>query len=88
MTAEGLDPFHREVARVALAAARRYGFVLGGGLAWVLRGLVQRPTEDVDLFSDAEGAAAAAADEVIAALRAAGYSVEEERADSETDLSA
>jgi hypothetical protein len=68
MTPGQLNPFHREVARVALAVAQRYGFVLGGGLAWVLRGLVQRPTEDVDLFSTINGAAAAAADEVRAAL--------------------
>jgi hypothetical protein len=60
MTAGQLDPFHREVARVALSVAQRYGFVLGGGLAWVLCGLVQRPTEDIDLFSDTEGVAAAA----------------------------
>jgi Nucleotidyl transferase AbiEii toxin, Type IV TA system len=83
MTAGELDPFHLEVARVALRVAQRYGFVLGGGLAWVLRGLVQRPTEDVDLFSDTEGAAAAAADEVRAALHAAGYTVEDEDADSD-----
>jgi hypothetical protein len=30
------------VARVALTIAQRYDFVLGGGLAWVLRGLVDR----------------------------------------------
>lgn len=44
MTVGDLDPFHRDVVRVALRVAQRYGFVLGGGLAWVLRGLVQRPT--------------------------------------------
>src|SRR5205823_3450076 len=83
MTVAELDPFHRDVARVALTVAQRYGFVLGGGLAWVLRGLVQRPTEDVDLFSTTEGAAAAAADEVRAALLAAGYSVQDEDADND-----
>jgi len=83
MTSGELDPFHRDVARVALTVAQRYDFVLGGGLAWVLRGLVQRPTEDVDLFSNSEGAAAAAADEVRAALHTAGYTVEDEDADRE-----
>jgi Nucleotidyl transferase AbiEii toxin, Type IV TA system len=83
MTAAHLDPFHRDAARIALAVAQRHGFVLGGGLAWVLRGLVQRPTEDVDLFSDVEGAAAAAADEVRATLQAAGYTVEDEDPDSD-----
>ncbi len=43
MISGDLDPFHREVARVALSVAQRYGFVLGGGLAWVLRGLVVAP---------------------------------------------
>jgi hypothetical protein len=77
------DSFHRDVARVALTVARRHGFVLGGGLAWILGGLVARPTEDVDLFSPTEGAAAAAADQVRDALRAAGYAVDEEDADSD-----
>lgn len=83
MTSAEPDQFYREVARVALSVAQRYDFVLGGGLAWVLSGLVRRPTEDVDLFSNSEGAAAAAADEVHAALQAAGYTVEDEDADSE-----
>jgi hypothetical protein len=73
-----VDAFHREVARVALAVADRYGFVLGGGVAWVMNGLVQRPTEDVDLFTTTDGAAGAAADEVRSALEAAGFRVEEE----------
>lgn len=83
MTSDEPDPFHLDVARVALAVARRYGFVLGGGLAWVLRGLVHRPTEDVDLFSTVGGAAAAAADGVRAALRAAGYTVVDEDGDGD-----
>lgn len=83
MTTDEPDPFHLDVARVALAVAQRHGFVLGGGLAWILRGLVRRPTEDVDLFSTVEGAAAAAADDVRSALRAAGYSVTDEDVDSE-----
>jgi hypothetical protein len=83
MTSGQPDPFQRDVARVALAVAQRHGFVLGGGFAWVLRGLVRRPTEDIDLFSNTEGAAAAAADEVRDALRLAGYTVEDEAADSD-----
>jgi len=65
----------RDVARVALTVADRYGFVLGGGLAWILNGLVDRPTEDVDLFSPGEGAPADAADAVRAALSDAGFEV-------------
>ncbi|MEV0005184.1 nucleotidyl transferase AbiEii/AbiGii toxin family protein [Micromonospora sp. NPDC050980] len=69
--------FYREVARVALTAAGPHRFVLGGGVAWAAHGLVTRPTEDVDLFADVEGAAAAAADGVRAALERAGYRVDE-----------
>ncbi|HET8661822.1 MAG TPA: nucleotidyl transferase AbiEii/AbiGii toxin family protein [Micromonosporaceae bacterium] len=70
--------FHREVAQVALEVANKYGFALGGGLAWISHGLVRRPTEDVDLFSDTDGAAGAAADEVRAALLHAGFAVRDE----------
>lgn len=71
--------FYRDVARVALTVADRYGFALGGGLAWAVHGLVDRPTEDVDLFADVDGAAGAAADEVCAALRANGCHVDEQK---------
>ncbi|WP_331461122.1 nucleotidyl transferase AbiEii/AbiGii toxin family protein [Micromonospora tarapacensis] len=76
--------FYREVARVALTVAGPHRFVLGGGVAWAAHGLVTRPTEDVDLFADVEGAAAAAADGVRAALRTAGFEVAE--ADPDSDL--
>ena len=76
-----VDPFYRDVARVALTVARTHGFVLGGGVAWLVNGLVERPTEDVDLFTDTDGGVAAAAGQVSAALTAAGYRVEAEEAD-------
>ncbi|WP_233513965.1 nucleotidyl transferase AbiEii/AbiGii toxin family protein [Micromonospora craterilacus] len=76
--------FYREVARVALAVAGPHRFVLGGGVAWAAHGLVTRPTEDVDLFADVEGAAAAAAAGVRAALEAAGFEVVD--ADPDSDL--
>jgi hypothetical protein len=80
------DPFYTDVARIALAVAERHGFVLGGGFAWLMNGLVERPTEDVDLFTDTDGAAGAAADAVCAALRDAGYTVHEEEADDLLEL--
>jgi hypothetical protein len=83
VTPTDVDHFYREVARVALTVADKHGFVLGGGVAWVISGLVRRPTEDIDLFSDTDGAAAAAADGVRAALVAAGFEVEDEEADTE-----
>jgi hypothetical protein len=76
-----VDPFYREVAQVALTVAGKHGFVLGGGVAWLINGLVQRPTEDVDLFTDTAGGVAAAAGQVTAALIAAGYEVEHEQQD-------
>jgi hypothetical protein len=78
--------FYTDVARVALAVAERHGFVLGGGFAWLMNGLVERPTEDVDLFTDTDGAAGAAADAVCTALRQAGYTVHEEEADDLLEL--
>jgi hypothetical protein len=76
-----VDPFYRDVARIALTVAGTYGFVLGGGVAWLVNGLVERPTEDVDLFTDTDGGVAAAAGKVTAALAAAGYRVTAEEAD-------
>ena len=45
---------HRQVASVALAAASRYGFALGGGNALIVHGVIDRFTQDVDLFTDDE----------------------------------
>ncbi|MFC7535181.1 nucleotidyl transferase AbiEii/AbiGii toxin family protein [Actinoplanes sp. GCM10030250] len=76
-----VSDFFQEVARIALAVADKHGFVLGGGVAWLVNGLVARPTEDVDLFTDTAGGVAAAAGEVTAALVAAGYRVVREEGD-------
>jgi hypothetical protein len=76
-----VDDFYAHVARIALEAATKHGFVLGGGFAWLVNGLVQRPTEDVDLFTDTAGGVAAAAGEVAQALTAAGYRVVREQGD-------
>jgi hypothetical protein len=75
------DTFYEQVARVALTVATKHGFVLGGGFAWLVSGLVQRPTEDVDLFTDTAGGVAAAAGEVARALTEAGYRVVREEGD-------
>jgi hypothetical protein len=67
---------HREVAAIALRAAARHGFALGGGNALLAHGISSRPTEDVDLFTDQERGVEAAAEGVQAALRAAGFTAE------------
>lgn len=84
MSTAHLNDFYRDVARIALSAAGPHRFVLGGGVAWAAHGLVTRPTEDVDLFADVEGAAAAAAAEVRTALERAGFHVAD--ADPDSDL--
>jgi len=75
------ETFYRDVAKVALTVAGKHGFVLGGGVAWLVNGLVARPTEDVDLFTDTAGGVAAAAGEVTTALTEAGYRVAREEGD-------
>ncbi len=76
-----VDDFYRDVARIALAVADKHGFVLGGGVAWLVNGLVARPTEDIDLFTDTVDGVTAAAGEVTAALTEAGYRVAREEGD-------
>ncbi|OZV77900.1 hypothetical protein CA850_21130 [Micromonospora echinospora] len=46
-----MDPFHERLARTGLGAAHRYGFALAGGYAVQAAGLLERPSEDVDLFT-------------------------------------
>ena len=79
-----VDDLHRQVATIALGAAARHGFALGGGNALIAHGLIDRPTEDVDLFTDEDSGVAAAAGVVEAALRAAGFAAE--RQDRLADL--
>ncbi len=73
-----LSELHRQVAAVALRAARRYGFALGGGNALIAHGLITRPTQDVDLFTNEETGVEEAAGAVEAALRDAGFAADRE----------
>jgi hypothetical protein len=68
--------FHGQVATVALGAAASHGFALGGGNALIAHGIIDRATQDVDVFSDQEGGVEAAADAVEAALRDTGFGTE------------
>lgn len=80
-----VDPFLAEVTRVALTVADRHGFALGGGNALLLHGLIDRPTADVDLFTDREHAVRDAADLVLLALTDAGLDAVEVTDDSDLD---
>jgi hypothetical protein len=71
-----VSKLHGQVAGVALRAAAPHGFALGGGNALIAHGIIDRPTQDVDVFSDEQGGVEAAADAVEAALRAAGFGTE------------
>jgi hypothetical protein len=79
-----VSEFHREIAAIALRAAAGHGFALAGGNALIAHGIVDRPTEDVDLFTDQDDGVATAAGAVQDALRAAGFGVE--RLDQAGDL--
>jgi len=70
-----VNELHRQVAEVALAAAAGHGFALGGGNALLAHGIISRPTQDVDLFTDQEHGVEAAAEAVETALRGAGFGV-------------
>jgi Nucleotidyl transferase AbiEii toxin, Type IV TA system len=69
------DQFQVRVARIALSVAMRHGFALGGGRALLAHGLVRRPTEDIDLFTDTEGGVRGAVGLVRSALTEAGLDV-------------
>ncbi len=71
-----VSPLHGRVTAIALHAAAPHGFALGGGNALIAHGLIDRPTQDVDVFSNEEGGVEAAADAVDAALREAGFGTE------------
>ncbi|WP_405098423.1 nucleotidyl transferase AbiEii/AbiGii toxin family protein [Micromonospora sp. NBC_01412] len=76
-----MDPFHERLARMGLDAARRYGFALAGGYAVQAAGLLERPSEDVDLFTawDRRGEFTTAVTAVVHAYRDDGLAVDVER---------
>jgi hypothetical protein len=82
-----LNELHRRVATVALRVATRHGFALGGGNALIAHGLITRPTQDVDLFTNEETGVEAAANSVETALREAGFDADrEDEADGLSDV--
>ena len=74
-----VSELHARVASAALAAAAVHGFALAGGNALLAHGVISRPTQDVDLFTDQEHGVEAAVGAVEAALREAGFQVERDQ---------
>jgi len=70
-------PVHRRLAQIGLRAGGACGFALAGGHAVAAHGILQRPSEDVDLFADWHQRAdfPAAVDAVVAAYQHEGYAV-------------
>lgn len=66
----------REVARIALASVE--GFALAGSSAIREHGMIDRPTEDVDLFTARQDIAhfGIDVDQIISRLRATGFTVD------------
>ncbi|HET8681745.1 MAG TPA: nucleotidyl transferase AbiEii/AbiGii toxin family protein [Micromonosporaceae bacterium] len=73
-----MDQVHLRLAEIGLQVAARYGFALAGGYAVQAHGILDRPSEDVDLFTGWERRDdfAAAVDAVITAYREVGYSID------------
>jgi hypothetical protein len=71
-----VSQLHGQVAAIALRAAAPHGFALGGGNALLAHGITERPTQDVDVFSNEQGGVEAVADAVQDALRGAGFGTE------------
>lgn len=72
-----MDSRHTQITLIALAAAGDYGFALAGGYAISAHGMGDRPSGDVDLFTDWQRRAdfLTAVDTVIDALQGHGYVV-------------
>jgi predicted nucleotidyltransferase component of viral defense system len=68
--------FQHRVAGIALAACRDQGFALAGGQALIAHGIVNRATEDIDIFTNNTAGVRRASAVVAGALTSAGYTVE------------
>src|SRR5262245_27556565 len=54
--------FQSKIAQLVLNVAKDHGFVLGGSRALIAYVIVSRPTEDVDIFADADDGVQASAE--------------------------
>jgi hypothetical protein len=76
-----VEAFQERLARIGLDAAERYGFALAGGYAVQAAGFLQRPSEDIELFTvwERRNEFETAVGAIIDAYLAAGLTVEAER---------
>ena len=70
-----MEPRHKRIAKIALAAGARYGLALADGYAVSAHGIGNRPSDDVDLFTSWQhrGKFPELTAAVVSALEAAGY---------------
>ena len=67
-----LDPLHEQIARIAFALPEAGQVALAGGGAMLAHDLVDRPTQDVDLFTPDPAEVTRLTDALAVALRAEG----------------
>lgn len=77
MSTSGLSDFQIELANLFFSLPESRGFLLAGGGALIVQGIVPRPTEDLDFFTSRQlGDVEAASDALIAAVEARRWSTE------------
>ena len=74
-----LDPLHEQIARLAFSLPEADQVALAGGGAMLAHNLVERPTQDIDLFTPQPAEATRLADALAEALRNSGALVEVDR---------
>jgi hypothetical protein len=74
-----LDPLHEKIARTAVALPEAKQVALAGGGAMLAHDLVDRPTQDVDLFAPDPDEVTRLSDALAVALRTEGAQVRVDR---------
>lgn len=74
-----LDPLHEQIARIAFGLPEAGQVALAGGGAMLAHDLVDRPTQDVDLFTPDPAEVTQLTDALAVALRAEGAQVRVDR---------
>jgi hypothetical protein len=74
-----LDPLHEQILRITFALPEADQIALAGGGAMIAHELVERPTQDVDLFTPRPAEVEHIADALARALRAIGAEIDVDR---------